>query len=736
MLATLVAVAATISAGDARSRASQPDASRAQPSTRSQPAAPRELPETSLSYSIEVSLDPETRMLAGRETIRWTNPSSRTTVTRVPVHLYLNAFANDASTWMRSVPTDLADVEGVLAQHSDPWGWSEPTIVRQGDAMLQWRPIQPDDGNPLDRSLVEIQLARPVGPGETLVLDVEFDARLPVPIARTGGLDDFFMVAQWFPKIAAFEAAGVRGASADGWNAHQFHGLTEFYANYADFDVRIGVPAGWKVAATGEKASEETQAALVWHRYRQRAVHDFAFATGSGMVDLVSGHDPAGDGGRVELHLFVPRARAGAAARWRAALEGALDVLGARVGPYPYATVTLVQPPYKARATGGMEYPTLFTGAFDDDIWDAWPIAGARVNEFVIAHEFAHQYFYGLVGSNEFEEAFLDEGFSEYWGTEALIGSYPDGLGQLLGRPLDVWAGQQATAPPASTRAVSPIGVRPSYALRGSSAFDRIYTGPALTLKTLERVFGRDTLDRIFAAYYERWRFRHPRLEDFAAVVREVGGERVADFFLEAYRQDSLPDYRIETFSVEASRPVRGEVVTGRGNEPESPKDGGERAGLDPRALEKNGRIVVERVTPGDAARGTVGGVELETVSATRGAADPGWTRSSDTPSFASEVRFTGAGWSHLPVDVELRFADGVTFRETWDGRSPYRVYRFVRPAPLAEARIDPDGAILLDPDPVNNGRRRTPARALAGDWAAWIAGIAQLVAEGLSQWL
>jgi hypothetical protein len=59
-----------------------------------------------------------------------------------------------------------------------------------------------------------------------------------------------------------------------------------------------------------------------------------------------------------------------------------------------------------------------------------------------------------------------------------------------------------------------------------------------------------------------------------------------------------------------------------------------------------------------------------------------------------------------------------------------------VRPAPLAEARIDPDGAILLDPDPVNNGRRRTPARALAGDWAAWIAGIAQLVAEGLSQWL
>jgi hypothetical protein len=544
------------------------------------------------------------------------------------------------------------------------------------------------------------------------------------------------MVAQWFPKVAVFETAGVRGASEDGWNAHQFHGLTEFYADYADFDVRIGLPSSWTVAATGQRTSEERRDGRAWHRYQQRAVHDFAFAAGANMADFVSRHDPAGRGGSVEVHVFVPRARAAAVARWRAAVEGALDVLGARVGPYPYATITLVQPPYKARATGGMEYPTLFTGAFDDDFWDLWPLANLHINELVIAHEFAHQYFYGLVGSNEFEEAFLDEGFTQYWGTEALVGTYADGLGHLLGRRVDVWDLQRGTAPPASTNVV-PIGTRPSYALRGSSAFNQIYDGPARTLKTLERLFGRDTLDRIFATYYERWRFRHPRLEDFVEVVREVGGERVADFFIEAYRQGSLPDYRIVTFSVEEWKPVRGRLATGNGGgqTAAAQKDLGN-AGLDPRAHETDGRIVVERVTPGDAARGTVGGVERETVSAVLGVPEPGWTRASVSQYFASEVRVAGPGWAHLPVDVELRFADGLTFRETWDGRAPYRIYRFLRQAPLAEARIDPEGAILLDPDIVNNGRRRTAARAVARDWSAWIAGVAQLLGEGLSQWL
>jgi hypothetical protein len=367
-----------------------------------------ELPQTGLAYEIEVSFDPAEQTLDGVETIRWTNPSATATVDRVPLHLYLNAFANDQSTWMRTTLGRMVDSEELSRKFDNPWGYNEPRTIRQDGTELVWAPIAPDDGNPLDRSLIEVVLAEPVGPGETLTLEIEFDARLPVPFARTGGFEDFFLVAQWFPKLAMYETVGVRGATADRWNAHQFHGRTEFYAEYADFDVRIGLPPGWAVAATGQGGVESEEDDRVWHRYRQRAVHDFAFATGSGMVDVVTTHQPAGDGGPVEIHVFLPAYSEAQAPRWRRAAEGSLDVLGARVGPYPYATLTVVMPPFRQTETWGMEYPTLFTGLAGDPLWDVPLIAGMRMNEQVIAHEFCHEYFYGLIGTNEFEEAFLE----------------------------------------------------------------------------------------------------------------------------------------------------------------------------------------------------------------------------------------------------------------------------------------------------------------------------------------
>ena len=87
-------------------------------------------------------------------------------------------------------------------------------------------------------------------------------------------------------------------------------------------------------------------------------------------------------------------------------------------------------------------------------------------------------------------------------------------------------------------------------------------------------------------------------------------------------------------------------------------------------------------------------------------------------------------------MEVLFRFDDGAVVRDDWDGRTTYRGYRFLRPARLAEVRIDPEGKIFLDPDPVNNGRRRKADPELAGDWSAWLAGLFQLLAEGVAQWL
>ena len=83
-------------------------------------------------------------------------------------------------------------------------------------------------------------------------------------------------------------------------------------------------------------------------------------------------------------------------------------------------------PTWRGIATSGMEYPTLFTGVPADPLMDFGPLSEFRAAELTIAHEFCHQYFYGIIGSNEFEEAFLDEGFTEHWGNQVVLRNRTD----------------------------------------------------------------------------------------------------------------------------------------------------------------------------------------------------------------------------------------------------------------------------------------------------------------------
>ena len=111
--------------------------------------------------------------------------------------------------------------------------------------------VQPDDGNKDDHTLLKIPLPKPVGPGEQVTIKTEFLVKLPAAFARMGYVDDFVMAGQWFPKVAAYERKGTRGRTEPGWDLHQYHGNSEFYADFGMYDVKIQVPANYIVAATG-----------------------------------------------------------------------------------------------------------------------------------------------------------------------------------------------------------------------------------------------------------------------------------------------------------------------------------------------------------------------------------------------------------------------------------------------------------------------------------------------------
>ncbi len=735
-----------------------------------------ELPRVGLSYVIDARFDPVPRAITGRETVRWRNDTGET-VAALPLHLYLNAFAHTESSWIRE--GDFRDdVQRTLSRDDDPWGWNEPRAVRQlVDGVAReaaWRAVQPDDGNPLDRTLGEITLPRPVPPGGEAVLEIEFEARLPRPFARTGQTRDFALVGQWFPKLGVIEPPGVRGATRARLAARQFHGTAEFYADYADYDVTFTAPDGWLVGATGRRQGEpqpDGKGALR-HRYVQRAVHDFALVAGRRLVEAWHRHAPKGGGPAVDVRYIVPRGTEHQVPRWRRATEGSLDVLGARVGPYPYDVLTVVLVPFAARETRGMEYPTFVTAEHGDPIWDAGPFRTSTYGDHTIVHEVAHQYFYGLIGNDEQEEAFLDEGFSSYWQGEiaAALWGRDATYGRVLGRKANgVDVARGALASPALRE---PIRRGPAWLYAPHTWGAQLYVRPALALETASRMFGRDVVDRVFREYLRRFAFRHPSFDDVLAVAREAGGEPLAAFLAEAFERPDVPDFRVAALSTARWRGPQGRVV--RGGETvtvtAAQRDAQAAGFAPPAARDPRGPVVAEVRDPGwtrpgrvatgrvehrvlaaeraaetaaEAAAEAAAKTETETETAAEAAAEAAAKTETDTKDrgpadalYASAMRVEGPGWNHLPVTLEFRFDDGAVVTDRWDARAPWREYRFLRPARLLEARIDPEDEVVLDPTPGNNGRASEPDQAKAADWGLFIGALAQALAAGLAQWL
>ena len=138
--------------------------------------------------------------------------------------------------------------------------------------------IAPDDGNRDDRTVLSVALPTAVPPGGTVAVEIRWTAHVPRTFARSGAVGNFFFIAQWFPKLGVLEE--------DGWNTHQFHATTEFFSDYGIYDVRITVPRGWPVGATGRQRSRtDTPAGKTIHQFVQEDVHDFAWTTSPDYVE-------------------------------------------------------------------------------------------------------------------------------------------------------------------------------------------------------------------------------------------------------------------------------------------------------------------------------------------------------------------------------------------------------------------------------------------------------------------
>ncbi|WP_288427712.1 M1 family metallopeptidase [uncultured Spirosoma sp.] len=515
------------------------------------PIFPKPLSPRLANYQIDVSLDTKTRRLTGRETLTWRNPSNAP-VSELRFHLYLNAFRNDKSTFMRESGGQLRGDRIDKNASESPYGFIDIQSMKTASGEpLVYEFIQPDDDNRDDRTVVRVPLTRPVGPGQTITLNIAFLAKLPKIFARTGYSRDYYLVGQWFPKIGVYEPAGTRYATMNQWNCHQFHDDSEFYADYGVYDVNITAPKDYWVSATGlfvgEKMLSGNRKTV---RYHAEDVVDFAW-TASPHFQVINDSWKRPGGGSVSIELLMQPEHLVQAKRHLDAVKAAMTYFDKHVGRYPFPNLTIVDPPTHASGSGGMEYPTFITAG------TSWGTpAGLRVPEIVTVHEFGHQYFMQLLASNEAEEAWLDEGFNQYFEGRIMDETYgpKTSVADLLGlRMGDLELSRSQYAHRENPALGSSFGN--TWQLPAGEYGVLTYSKTATWLRTLEGLVGRSGTDEIMQTYFARWQFRHPNAQNFIDIVNEIVPKRLGQkygvdmnwFFAQALYGDQVVDYQLES---------------------------------------------------------------------------------------------------------------------------------------------------------------------------------------------
>jgi len=518
------------------------------------PAAAQELapPEgqTGLAYDIEAELDPERHTLSGRERIHFENHSTQP-LNALLFHLYLNAFRDTRSVFMREGGAKLRG----LRELSHP-GSIEITQLRTLDGVdLSAR--QELELIPEDRTQLRVTLPTPLAPEATLDLALEFRVQLPQLVARSGYAGEFHMLGQWFPKLAKLEPDGS-------FASFPYHGLGEFYADFADYTVELTVPLHYQVAGAGQlleermlvvgsaaarqaagRGTDRSEAAAIEHhrtadrtdpsertlRYRAERVLDFAWAA----YPYFENHTRTL--GPIKLTLYAPRGYGPALTRQADVLSDALQYFQAHYGAYPYPTLTVVIPPEDAEPAAGMEYPTLITSrgpawALPDDVPDPW-------HDFVSVHELAHQWFACMIASDEVTYPMLDEGLAEWSALEFLRERYAaprfwTSRWPLPSGPFDVLRAvslRMAQGAPSSLLSADGYTV--------NTLAQAVYVRPALLLSRLGERYGRERVRAAIGRYAQAQRFRHPTPRDLFAAIDATLGEGVGTHVLQqALRSD------------------------------------------------------------------------------------------------------------------------------------------------------------------------------------------------------
>jgi hypothetical protein len=626
------------------------------------------------SYKIDAKLDTDAKMISASEILTWKN-NTQDTIADLMFHTYLNAFKNSKSTYFieseRECGYNLSD------DFSDSdWGYVD--ILRMtidGEPLTpDLKYVHPDTNNEDDRTVMKVKLPKKILPGKEITLNITFLSKLPRILARTGyERGDFFMAAQWFPKIGVYETKGTRGRKSSGWNCHEYHFTSEFYADFGSYDVSINVPEKYVVGATGVETYNATIGdGTKTYKFFANDVIDFAWTASPRYNVMLDSFNNKG----IKL-LYMPE-HSSEAERYVKAVKFAMEYMQKNVGEYPYTQITMADCPFYARGAAGMEYPMFITVHSNRH-------SGIHETESVAIHEFVHQYFMAAVANNESEEAWLDEGITYFYEGEIMDAYFGEGsqfnfLGFKKNASEKIRLGYTQSYNPAIASINNFTWRYPSHTYQTMA-----YNKPATMMQTLKGMLGEENFNATMKNYYEKYKFKHPCSQDFFSVVNQnvakmndpVFGKDLNWFFRSAFMTDEVCDYK----------------------------------------LTKIVNSVVKKSDKGffdDGLDKILGREDAESV-------------------IKSSVYVQRMGTMVMPVEVLVTFKNGETQTVKWDGRGRCKEFVFTGNSSVVSAHLDPQNKIKCDTDLINNSisyenDSQNPIWKYASKFLFWVENVFQTV--------
>ncbi len=460
-----------------------------------------------VNYTITVSLNDIDNTLQGHINMQYFN-NSPDTLRFIWFNIWPNAYKNDKTAFsdqlLENGRTDF------YFCNNDQRGY-----INQLDFKVDGTTASIEDHSQ-HQDIVKLILPKPLLPKSSIQIETPFHVKLPTNFSRSGYIKKAYQITQWYPKPAVYDKKG--------WHEMPYLDQGEFYSEFGNYDVQISLPQKYIVASTGVLLDEKNIDSVKNLHYQQNNIHDFAWFADK---DLVVKHDTLQlSSGTIDVYAYYNSKNA---ANWKNSInfiKSAIQTKSNWIGAYPYKIVSVVESPDKGG--DGMEYPTITLISSPSN---------EKELDHLINHEVGHNWFYGIIATNERQHPWMDEGMNTYYdhryakfkyGTESI--DIIDTRSKFIRNRMPEDISQTILQTVTTLKKDQPIETV-------SENFNPVnygviaYTKTGEWMKLLELELGQESFDKLMKEYFLRWQFKHPYPEDFKMLATEISGKNLDSIF-------------------------------------------------------------------------------------------------------------------------------------------------------------------------------------------------------------